>query len=169
MFEKISKIIGFTQTEIKVTVFIISAFILGFAYKHFYLDKQNISGRIQSDLSILQQENVDISKLNGDLIDEESLKSNDKTFDYKQEVLDFNNRNLNNLQRKVIPAENSINLNSADINDLMNLPGIGEKTAKNILDYRNSIKKFTNVKQLLDVKGIGNAKFEKIKKYIFID
>lgn len=169
MLEKISKLIGLTSTEIKITLFIISAFILGFGYKHYYLDKKEISRENQSEVFLLQDKENENYNLINDSIAAETLKSNNKKFDYKQEVLDFNTHNLNNLQKKVEPALKSINLNSAGINDLMNLPGIGEKTAKNILDYRNNIKKFTDIKQLLDVKGIGAVKFEKIKKYIFID
>lgn len=169
MLEKISKAIGFTKTEIKVTLFIISAFILGFGYKHFYRDNKITKGKVHSEFSksgiserLLEQDNDENSNV-------DSVKSTNKKFDYKQEVLDFNKHNLNNIQKKVIPAEKSINLNTAAINDLINLPGIGEKTAKNILDYRNTIKKFNNVEQLQDVKGIGKIKFEQIKKYIFID
>ncbi len=169
MLDKISKWIGFTQTEIKVTLFIVSAFILGFGYKHFYLDKQLNGGSVESEYSILADTEAGLQQnfVNNPISD--SLKSSNKKFDYKQEVLDFNNHNFNNLQKKVIPAEKSINLNTAGLDDLMNLPGIGEKTAKNILDHRNTIRKFSNIKQLLDVKGIGTVKFEKIKKYIFIE
>ncbi len=51
----------------------------------------------------------------------------------------------------------------------MKLPGIGEKTASNIIEFRNSRSGFNNLTELKEVKGIGETKFEKIKKYLFID
>jgi hypothetical protein len=39
-------------------------------------------------------------------------KSDDKEVDYKQEVLDFNTRSFDNIQKKTLPAEKSINLNT---------------------------------------------------------
>jgi competence protein ComEA len=48
------------------------------------------------------------------------------------------------------------------------LPGIGEKTAEAILQMREKNGKFRKLEELKKVKGIGEKKFEKIKKYIFI-
>jgi competence protein ComEA len=165
MLDKLSKIIGFTGTEIKIIFFIIITFILGFSYKTFILNKQKTPDKIldYSNLNVLL-DNYGEKNLNAD-----SLKSNDKKVDYKQEVLDFNTHNFNNIQKKVIPAEKSINLNTAGFSELTKLPGIGKKTADEIIKYRKSIKQFNNINELLNVKGIGSSKFEKIKKYIFID
>ncbi len=165
MIDRLSKIIGLTKTEIKTVIFVISIFLLGFGYKHFFQNSETANYKIfdysLQDSLFYQSEQETSSNF--------SLKSDEKKVDYKQEVLDFNTRTFNNVQKKIIPAEKSINLNSADVKDLMQLPGIGEKTAQNIIDYRNSIKKFTSVNQLIDVKGIGESKFQKIKKYFFID
>ncbi len=165
MLDKLSKLIGFTGTEIKIVLFILITFILGFSYKTFILNKQKTPDKIldYSNLNVLL-DNYGEKNLNTD-----SLKSNDKKVDYKQEVLDFNTRNFNNIQKKVIPAEKSINLNKAGFSELTKLPGIGKKTADEIIKYRKSIKQFNNINELLNVKGIGSSKFEKIKKYIFID
>ncbi len=48
------------------------------------------------------------------------------------------------------------------------LPGIGIKTAERILAYRKASGRFNSIDELLEVKGIGNSKFDKIKKYIFV-
>lgn len=89
--------------------------------------------------------------------------------DYKQEVLDFNARNFEKTEPKILPEERSMDINKADLEKLKTLPGIGEKTAKNILELREKRGKFRNISELLDVKGIGNSKFNKIKKFIFIE
>ncbi len=165
MLEKLSKIIGFTQTEVKIVLFIISTLILGFSYKTFFLDNQKSADKIIdfSEESRLLNNSKD-NDLNTD-----SSKSDEDKVDYKQEVLDFKTQSFDNIQKKIIPAEKSINLNKAELSDLIKLPGVGEKTANEIIKYRNRIKKFKNSNELLNVKGIGSSKLEKIKKYIIID
>lgn len=56
---------------------------------------------------------------------------------------------------------NKISINNSDINELITLPGIGEKIALNIIEYRK-LKLFQNINELMNVKGISKKKFEKI-------
>lgn len=59
-----------------------------------------------------------------------------------------------------------INLNTATADQLADfLPGIGEVKAKAIVEYRENIGGFTSVSQLLNVKGIGQKTYDKIKSY----
>ncbi len=82
--------------------------------------------------------------------------------DYQQELLDFSKEKLKeNIKDK-------ININTATINDLMELPAIGEKLARVIIDYRNKKGAFKSINDLLKVKGIGKSKLEKIKNRITI-
>ncbi len=62
----------------------------------------------------------------------------------------------------VVPAE-KINLNSATAEQLQSIPGIGPSTAKSILDYRAKAGKFNKIEEIINVKGIGEKKFQKIK------
>ena len=62
-----------------------------------------------------------------------------------------------------------ININHADVNLLITLPGIGRETALNIIEYRTKMGDFREVEELLSVKGIGIKKLEIIRKYILIE
>ncbi|OAB34001.1 ComEA family DNA-binding protein [Paenibacillus glacialis] len=55
-----------------------------------------------------------------------------------------------------------INVNTADVKGLMELPGIGEKKAQAIVDYRNLKGPFRKISDLNEVKGIGTKMMEKI-------
>jgi competence protein ComEA len=61
-----------------------------------------------------------------------------------------------------VPSE-KINLNSATSEQLQSIAGIGPATAKNILEYRTNVVKFNKIEEVINVKGIGEKKFQKIK------
>ncbi len=61
-----------------------------------------------------------------------------------------------------------ININDADIDMLMSLPGIGEKTAQQIGNYRDTNGPFKSVDDLLNVKGIGPKVLEKIRPLVSV-
>lgn len=61
------------------------------------------------------------------------------------------------------PADPRLDLNTATLEQLDAIPGIGPVTAQKILDHRQRIGRFTGVDQLLDVSGIGAKTLEKIR------
>jgi len=92
-----------------------------------------------------------------------------ETNDYKKEVLSLDENAASFKKKEIVSERNSIDINNANKKMLMQLPGIGEKTAEAIIIYRTKIGKFTLKDQLMEIKGIGPKKFEKIKEYIFIN
>lgn len=60
-----------------------------------------------------------------------------------------------------------VNINTASVEELTKLEGIGEKTAENIIQYRES-NSFNSIEEIMEVKGIGEGKFEKIKEEICV-
>jgi len=64
------------------------------------------------------------------------------------------------------PGEGMVNINTAGPEELERLPGVGPATAQKILDYRAANGPFKAVEELMDVKGIGPAKFEKMRPFI---
>ena len=76
---------------------------------------------------------------------------------------------LYNKELIIVPKKQEkqlISINSATIEQLCSLPGIGVTIAQRIIDYRNNIGSFLDLEQLKEVKGIGENKFNKIKEYI---
>ena len=91
-------------------------------------------------------------------INEYIIKSNGNTFiqegDKSQSILSKEN--------------DKVNINTATLNELDSLPGIGPSTAQKIIDYREKNGEFKKIEDLQNVKGIGNAKYEEVKDKITI-
>lgn len=66
---------------------------------------------------------------------------------------------------KKTPDLNSIDINIADVKILSSIPGIGEKTAQSIIDYRNNNGKINKLEELMNIKRIGEKKFNSMKDY----
>ena len=60
-----------------------------------------------------------------------------------------------------------VNINTAGIEDLVKLKGVGEKTAEKIIEYREQTP-FETVEDIMNVSGIGEKKFEDIKDMICV-
>lgn len=65
-------------------------------------------------------------------------------------------------------AQGKININSADVNELQKIHGVGPATAEKIIKFRSSNGNFRVIEDLKKVNGIGNKTFEKIKDYITV-
>lgn len=61
-----------------------------------------------------------------------------------------------------------VNINTATLEELMTLSGIGETKAKAIISYREQNGNFNSIEEITNVSGIGQAIYEKIKKYITV-
>jgi competence protein ComEA len=61
-----------------------------------------------------------------------------------------------------------INLNTASIAQLETLPGIGRSTAERILEYRQKNGSFKKIEDLMNVRGVGEKSFLKLKPLITV-
>lgn len=80
---------------------------------------------------------------------------------------------VNKYQIKKISSNKSctlrVNINSANEQELNNLPGIGPKLAKRIIDYRFIHGSFESLDEIRAVKGLGAKKFSQIENYLTVE
>lgn len=68
-----------------------------------------------------------------------------------------------------ITSAGKLNINTASAQDLTLLSGIGEVLSQRIVAYREEIGKFQKVEDLIQVKGIGEEKLNKIIDYVAVE
>ncbi|AQT68669.1 ComE operon protein 1 [Anaerohalosphaera lusitana] len=66
-------------------------------------------------------------------------------------------------------VEDRIDVNAADAESLVRLPGIGPSKAEAIVEYREEARKFERVEDMEDVKGIGPKTVEKLRPFLRFD
>ena len=74
----------------------------------------------------------------------------------------------NDTSSSSVVISGKISLNTATLDELMMLPGIGEAKAEAIIKYREEVGAFQNIEELKEVNGIGDAIFDQIKESITI-
>lgn len=84
---------------------------------------------------------------------------------------------INLLSKKYAPVKilanftediGKIDLNKADKDLLMSIPGLGEKLTQRIIEYREQQAGFKEIEELKGIKGITDYKYEKIKGYLIV-
>jgi competence protein ComEA len=66
------------------------------------------------------------------------------------------------------PPGEKVNLNTASADELQTLPGIGPSYAQRIVEYRDKNGPFKKVEDLLNVRGIGEKTFDRIRDRITV-
>ena len=73
---------------------------------------------------------------------------------------------VNNCYQEEVSSDGKVNINTASLDTLLTLSGIGDAKAKAIINYRNEHGNFKEVEDLKNVSGIGDTLFESIKEFI---
>ncbi|MFV0380152.1 MAG: ComEA family DNA-binding protein [Anaerorhabdus sp.] len=106
------------------------------------------------------------------------VKNKASVYEKLKEIGLYDNADLSWLNKKMVFHDkdfieifekkefSKVSINTGSLKELKTLKGIGESTAKNIIEYRESIGFFQSLEELMEVKGIGLGKFEKIKEDI---
>jgi len=130
--------LGFTKREARIIILAFAVLTVGFCIK-FY---DNIFGSTDAN-----------------------------SFDFAKSDMEFNiissQNNTGNSKEDITKNENLIiNINTAAVEELVVLDGIGESLAAEIISHRDKNGSFSRPEDLMKVSGIGKKKFEKIKDKI---
>ena len=63
----------------------------------------------------------------------------------------------------------TLNMNTATLKEWVQLPGIGEVYVQRILEYRGIHEDFIRLEELMEVKGISQKRWEKLKIHLYIE
>ena len=94
-------------------------------------------------------------------------KVGEETADTVTNDNEYRNEN-NTLNEPESNNDNKININTADLSELDSLPGFGQVTAQKIIEYRQEHRRFNSIEELMNIKGIGEKKFNNVKDYIYV-
>ena len=72
-------------------------------------------------------------------------------------------------QGRQAPSSGAVNINTAGIDELMTLPGIGENKAAKIIEYREDHGRFGATEEIMNVSGIGNSVYDRMKDHITVE
>jgi competence protein ComEA len=106
-----------------------------------------------------------------------SSDANTTAINLAEVLADGQKINVPNMATQVASEENvqpdtvgfsPIDINTASLEQLDTLPGIGPATAQDIIDYRSSSGNFTRIEDIMNVPGIGQGKFDAIKDLITV-
>lgn len=127
----------------------------------------NLSKKVVDEMIIVIYSKDEIKRF------KEDAQTIEETIVYIEKECDCPDPNINGAcidksdsEGKVSSSKVSINTGSKE--ELMTLPSVGEAKAQSIINYRNDNGLFTSIEGILNVSGIGESVFDKIKDYIII-
>lgn len=88
-----------------------------------------------------------------------------ETFKFFGEEIEDHKDNMNSFIHNLVPR---IELNSAGLDELENLPGIGPVTANRIIERRESVGSYLDIEELLEIEGISKEDYYKFKNKVYI-
>lgn len=145
-------------------LFLLVIFCVGLTAK---LIKSETGEKKQISFDYSEQDSLFNKAKNLNLKEEQNIEQSKKNVDSEQELLDLSkDKILVRGEKSTALTPHSININTANLQSLTQLPGVGTKTAKKIIEFREKNGSFVSIKQIMQIKGIGEKKYLKIKEYI---
>jgi comEA protein len=172
IFQKLS----FTKNEIRVLFILLLILFLGLGIKitkGIISDDSIIFDYTKSDKMFNNKFATSILSDTGFVLDslftKEEIKTIEKVKSGEDSLKSLDGKKKKKSKKGEDLKEKSININTASMEQLILLPGVGESTAEKIMAYRKEKGGFKKIEDIMKVKGIGTKKFEKLKPYITTD
>lgn len=153
-----------TKSECLFICVAISIIISLLLYNVFYSPPLHPEKEPTSSNSAEQNNILDDENFNEDIISQEENGTNSYSDSNKVDM----NQKSNSTTSKVKPTTGKININTASVEELDELPGIGEVLAQRIIDYREANHGFGDIEEIKEVNGIGDGRYSKIKDLICV-
>ena len=119
---------------------------------------------IPNEIALREARNDSVfAALSRKVINEDSLKFSipeDSVVSKEKSTAAYENK------KAKILTPHSIPINKADEDALVKLPGVGKVTAQRILSYRTKRGRFRNVREVMNIQGIGEKKFKEMEAYL---
>lgn len=134
------------------------------------VDYINLSKKIEDEMVIFIYSDYEISKMKDEekieeskpILEDENLIKSNNVFNKKNDE-----KTSDNTTSEGVKVNGKVNINTASLEELMTLTGVGESKAKAIIEYREK-NKFKSIEEIKEVRGIGDSIFDKIKENITI-
>lgn len=152
------KYIGFTKSEKRVIIFLIIVLTFGFLIK-LYVEVLSKPELPPYDFTEFDEKYKKASETYNKLLSGDTVITDSPG----NRVDSLKNEKLKDFEKVL-----SVNINTADKTELMKLPGIGAKTASDIVIFRDKNGNFAKIEDIMKIKGIKKSKFEKLKDNIRI-
>ena len=122
----------------------------------------NLSKKLKDEMVIIiyskyQVKNFEATKEKEKVVEEKCIQENENALKNDACINDNNSKDTN--------TQSKVNINTASLEQLQTLPGVGESKAKSIIEYREK-QKFKTIENIKNVTGIGDSLFAKIKENI---
>lgn len=163
---RLQTITGATSSEVAAVLVVLSGLIIGLAVRNSNVNDSLASSKVSEDVifqsldSLAEAQRTTFIGTDIENMPDSSLAKADTVVE-KPVFLG------SHLPSKKESFSGVVNLNTASKVQLMKIPGVGEKTAMAIIEYRKD-RKFTSIAEIMNIKGIGEKKFEKMKKNITV-
>lgn len=111
---------------------------------------------------------IDAIELAGGLTDEANIKNINLAY-VLEDAMKIHIPNINDEEvENIVQEQLKININTASVEELQKLDGIGSSMAQKIVTYRKENGKFNSIDDLKNISGIGDSKLDKIKNNIYV-
>ncbi len=164
---KLQTITGATNSEITAVLVILSGLLLGLIIRNSNINESLANKDDTGDIvfraldSLAEAQRTTFVGTDIENVADSNLVKADTVVE-KQKFLG------SHLPSKKENFQGIVNINTASKVQLMKLPGVGEKTAMAIIEYRKE-RRFFKISDIKNIKGIGEKKFEKMKNNITVD